>query len=467
MPPPVSSYQVRGRRAPRPARRGAVLIVALLVAAILALILAGYVNLNLTSARLAKRSFNGYAALNLAESGAEEALWSFNRVAVGDGSAWDGWSTGGAAAWQKFPEVDFGANQRGALKVYVDNRQPGTSTRPKIVTQASIAVPGDRAVTKMIEVSLRRRSYFANGLVAKERIVFSGQNASADSWDSDPDDNPATAALPYSPLRRKANVMVASASVLNTAVLANKANVWGYVATGGAQPRMGAGGSIAGPDTPLGVDLDPRRISTDFNADLPLVPMPLDGTVLLTLGPTLGTTGQATKWRTPNLKLSGNQTLTILGQVTLILTDGAGANALDLTGNAAIVIPDGASLTLYVQGDIKVAGKGGLNNANVQPITCQIWGTSQSPAGQAIQITGNGSLSCALYAPLGDVTLQGNGDFMGSIVARNITVAGNAAFHYDESIADRDNDGPFGVARWRELTTASDQAIYENLFKGW
>src|SRR4051812_38224302 len=97
----------------RPAERGAILIVALLLAALIAVALGSYLNLNLSSSRLAKRSFNGYAALNLAESGAEEAVWSFNRTQRGDRDAWSNWTNNGLAAWQKFADFNFGANTTG------------------------------------------------------------------------------------------------------------------------------------------------------------------------------------------------------------------------------------------------------------------------------------------------------------------------------------------------------------------
>lgn len=448
-------------------RRGAVLIAALLIAALIAMMLGTYLNLNLTSARLSKRTFNAYAALNLAESGAEEALWSFNRSAEGDGAAWNGWTTSGIAAWRRFPATNFGGNSRGWMKVYVDNHQPTGKARPKIIAQAAVSAPGDKAATKMIEVSLRRRSHFANALVAKNRIAFSGANASVDSWNSDPDGNPATPPLAYDPSLRAANGTIASASVLNTAVFANKADVWGYVATGGAQPKLGAEGTVKGPETPAGVAIDPNRVSTDFNAEFPLVPMPLDGVPLLTVGPTLGTPGLPTKWRTSSLHLSGNQTLTILGDVTLILTAGTGDEALKLAGNAAVVVEEGSTFTVYVEGNVSIAGKGGLINRNANPGSAQIWGTSHSPAGQTIDVAGNGSLVGVIYAPKADVTLNGNGDVMGSIVAENITVSGNAAFHYDEALAERDGNEPFRIAKWRELSTPAERAPYEARFEGW
>lgn len=460
----------RAGASPRPSRRerGAVLIVALLFAALIAIVLGSYLSLNLSSARLAKRNFNRYAALNLAESGAEEALWSFNRKAGGDGAAWGDWNTSGSSAWRKFPATDFGGNASGWMKVYVDTYQPSAQSKPKIITQASVTTSGDTTVTKMIEVSLRRRSHFASALVAKDKIAFTGPNTSVDSWNSNPDGNAATPPVPYDPSIKTANGAIASASVLNTAVFANKADVWGFVSTGGAPPNLGKEGTVKGPDTPTGVAIDPKRVATDFNADFPLVPMPLDGVPLAALGPTLGTTGMATKWRIPTLELKGAETLTILGDVTLILTGGgAGGDALTVSGFASIIIPNGSSLTIYVEGNVTIGGKGGLVNYNVNPSSCRIWGTNQSAAGQTIDITGNGSLVGVIYAPQADVTIGGNGNVMGSIVSDTITVSGNAAFHYDEALAESDGNEPFQIAKWRELNTAAEREPYEALFQGW
>ena len=82
---------------------------------------------------------------------------------------------------------------------------------------------------------------------------------------------------------------------------------------------------IRGADTAEGVRIDPARVSTDFVADLPAVTAPLDGTLLDRVGDTLGTAGIAIKWRVPSITLNGNKTLTILGDVTLILTASTGS----------------------------------------------------------------------------------------------------------------------------------------------
>lgn len=163
--------------------------------------------------------------------------------------------------------------------------------------------------------------------------------------------------MPYSPAVRRDQGGIATTAVQIASMLVNHAAVWGYVATGGAAPEVGVWGSVRGASTPEGVQVDPARVSTDFVADLPLLTAPVDGTLLATVGDTLGTLGEATKWRVPSISLNGSKTLTILGDVTLILTASTGS-ALDVTGNASIIIPDGLSLTVWVEGDVKVAGKG-------------------------------------------------------------------------------------------------------------
>jgi Tfp pilus assembly protein PilX len=445
--------------------RGAVLIVALLITALIALALGSYLTLNLTTSRLARQSYQQSTSFHLAEAGAEEAVWSFNQANAHNSAAWTGWTTQQSTAWRKFTGFDFGGNTTGTIKVYVNNTSPAAGDKPTVVALASVEAPDTPATTRMISVTLSRRSYFANGIVAKNTLRFSGLNTSVDSWNSDPDNDPATAAVPYSEAVRSDKGGIATLALQSSSMLVNQANVWGYVATGGAAPEVGVQGSVRGADTATGVQIDPARVSTDFSADLPPITAPVDGTPIASLGATLGTDGQATKWRIASVSLNGKQTLTILGDVTLVLTATTGS-ALDVTGNAAIIIPEGSSLTVYVEADFKVAGNG-LGNGNNRPGTCKIWGTSTSAAGQSIQLAGNGALKAVVYAPNADVKINGNGDIMGSLVGNTISFTGNAAFHYDESLANEGGNTPFGVSRWRELTTADERARWQGVFNGW
>jgi hypothetical protein len=456
--PPVSTL-------PLLSKRGSVLLVALLVCALIALGIGSLLSLNLASSRQAKRTLHGYAGLNLVEAGVEEGTWSFNRAAAGDGAAWTGWTQSTGAAWRKFSNFDYGNGTTGAVKVYVNRFDPPDGFQPKIVALASIERAGVTPVTKMLEVTLRQRSFFATGIAAKETVVFNGSNTSVDSWNSDPDRDPSTPPIDYSAGLRADRGSVATGSPAVKALQINNAHIWGYASTGGAAPHV-TNGSIRGVSTPADVQIDQNRITTDFNADFPDVAMPSDGIAIATIGPTLGTYGLATKWRCASLTLSGTETLTILGNVTLIITAPPGTNGVQITGKAAIIIPDGSSLKLYTESDVLIAGQG-VGNENIFAGAFTIWGTNRAPSSQSIDIVGKGALRGAIYGPNAEVKINGNGDVMGSIIARKITLGGNAAFHFDEALAESAATGPFSIGKWRELTTESERQPYLNVFNGW
>jgi hypothetical protein len=72
-----------------------------------------------------------------------------------------------------------------------------------------------------------------------------------------------------------------------------------------------------------------------------------------------------------------------------------------------------------------------------------------------------------IYAPASDVTINGDPDVFGSIVANNIDVVGNASFHYDEALANFGGNNPWGVVKWRELTSSTDRGLYTGAMAGW
>jgi Tfp pilus assembly protein PilX len=446
-------------------RRGSVLIVAMLVTAMLALVLGSYFNLSLTSSRQTRRTFDRNTAFHLTEAGIEEAVWSYNQALAGSSNAWTDWNTDGVAAWRKFTDFTLTPGSSGSVKVYASDITPSTSAPPVIVAEAAVQTGSTTPVTQMIEVTLRRRSFFANGITAIRTLLFRGNRTSFDSWNSDPDEDPSTPPVDYTTDNRNDRGGIGSAAVANTSVLLNHATIYGFVSTAGAIPQIGGDGLIGPFGTTSGV-IDPTHVSTDFTATFPIVAAPLDGELAYPLGTTLGVAGQTTRWRTPFVKLTGKETLTILGHVTLIITAQPGTAAIDITGSSSIVISEGSSLTVYFEGDVKIAGNG-LGNDNIQPVACILWGGNTTEDGQAIDITGRGALRAVIYAPNGDVTVSGNGAVMGSIVARDITFAGNAAFHYDASLAKLVDHAPFGPHSWRLVTSAAERQTLTPHFSGW
>lgn len=439
----------------RRAARGSVLIVAMLFAALLALALGSFVDLNTNSLRLAHRSFYAAEAVNMAEAGLEEAIWAFNQAQAGDSAAWSGWDTSsGAKATRVFTDFTLGTNVTGAVRVYVDHFNPVAGVQPRVLARATITQPhGAAEISRLLEVRLKRRSLFAAGIIARDNIHFSGNTASVDSWNSDPDNSTSTAAVPYTASVRRDKGSVAAVSVTAEVWIGN-ADIWGTAAVGGPSStaiRLGHNGVVGSFGTPNGTK-DPASIGTDFTANLEVIAAPTDGTVLASLGATLGAAGTTTRWRTQRI----SEDLTVYGHVTLVLTAGSGVEAISLTGNEGITLMPGATLTIYVEGDVKLGGNGLLNPDN-QPLAVQIWGTNTSPMGQDIDIAGNGALKAIVYAPNASVKLNGNGDLMGAVVGKDVEITGNAAFHYDESLADWGANTAYGVVVWRELASAAER----------
>ncbi len=459
--------------------RGSLLIVAMLLCAVIGISITSYLSLGRTGMEISNRAFYNNGSMNLAENGLEQAVYSINKKVADPTYNWasHGWTIVGSDARQKWSGYDFGQGTTGMVRSYIYGYAAGAA--PRIVTRSTVTVGGrsTQVIEKWIEVQLRRTSKFSNGLVAKETINFSGNNASVDSWNSDPDNdnNSVTAAIPYSAGVKNANGSVGSISVAVNAVGVNNADIFGYASTGGALPVVGNQGLI-GPFTARRGSVDMTRVSTDFTASFDAVTAPTTGTTISAIGntdlpATIGTAGVATEYRIASIDASGaaTQILTILGDVTLIVTAPAGSPAIRLTGNSSISIASGGSLKIYTEGNIAITGNGVANGGTTlatanQPVDFQIWGTSTSTTSdQTIDIKGNGVLSGVVYAPNGDVGIVGDAEVLGSMVAERIRVTGNAAFHYDESLANFGSGNPYRVSRWRELTSATDRATVSSV----
>ena len=464
------------RRCSKSSQRGAVLIVALLLATALAISIGSYLAISSTNLKISGRAFHNNSAMNLAETGLEEALWSINRNMEGNAAAWTGWTLAGSKATRTFGPINLGQNTVGYTRVYVSNTTTSGSA-PVVAVKASVTPNNQAPIDKWVTVILRKRSKFANGLVAKDSIVFRGTNASVDSWNS----VSGASIIPYSAGVRRDGGTVGSISVSVDAVLVKNADIWGYVATGfdDITNTVGAGGSILGADSAAKdksdwavATVDPDRVSTDFTSSLDPVTAPATTYALGAISnnlslPRIGDTPSADGkyyYSTTGVSLT-NKTLTVTGSQNVVLV--ATGNVSTGGGSGLIQINTGSRLELYAAADVTLSGNGVANGTSSdttataqQPINFQIWGTN--PTAQNIDIKGNGVLSAVVYAPTATVFINGNGDVLGSVVAKDVTMVGNAAFHYDESLADFGGSSPFGISKWTELTTPAQRAAYED-----
>lgn len=455
---PVSSPRLRFA-----GHRGSVLIVAMLFSAIMAISLTSYLTLSTSTLRVANRTFHNTTALNAAEAGLELGLWSFNKTdSLGLATAWDGWTLdpGAHTATRTFT-LDTGRT----VTVFVQGYDSAIAS-PKVVAKA-VVDPGDGGpeIHKYLEVTLTRRSLFANGLVAKNSISWVG-HPEADSWDSDPDNDPSTAAVAYAVGIRSAECTVGC--VDGSISLGSGGNVYGYTATGPSGST--SGGSVHGLGTTVN---DPTRISTDFSATFPAVTVPSPATSYAIYSgsepvafPRGGDTAAA-DGRYYYVFGTGaviSKTTTVSDDVTFIMTNHSGVNAIGFTGTKKLTINANASVVVYTDGNIRAFGNGIVNNNPAKHLI--IYGTNTSAAGQTINIGGNGQLTATVYAPNADIEMKGggsSGQVSGSIVGRTINMNGGTNFHYDVALSRLNGGNPYGISAWKELQSAAERAPYLSL----
>jgi len=452
---------------PSRSERGGLLITAMIFSAIIGVSIVSFIRLGRTTGQISNRGLYNNAAMNLAENGLEEAMYSLNQMVAGSATAWNSpWTTSGAGAYQKWTGTTFDQNATGQVRVYVDNYTGLVAPTLYARSTVTLGAGGGADIEKWIMVQLSKTSKFSNGLVAKDSISFSGNNASVDSWDSNSDTASTADDVKYSAGVANDAGSVGSISVAVSAVAVQNADIWGYAATGGAVPSVGSQGRVGPYGTSLG-SMNSDYVSTDFSASFDAVTAPT-GVTYTNAGALSANTTFPTDY--PTAVAQGGKyyiECSSMGGSNMVYTIAAGTTVVfkisgdvDIKGGSgALNIGAGATTEFYVAGAFKVAGQGIMNGGTTtgtmnNPVNLQIYGTATSGT-QDYQIAGNGVLSAVVYAPNASVKINGNGDVCGSVVANDITVVGNAAFHYDESLSNFGGGNPYRVSQWTELTNAA------------
>ncbi len=410
--------------------RGSILIMAMIFATIAAIGIGSYIRLAATEMRMANTQFYSNASLNLAEAGIEEALYAINR------KEWSGqgWGTGPTSQdrEKRFENVDLGAGANGEFIVRVLGYRSGD---PTVIAEGRVFSSGGRMISKQIETQLRRRSPFANGITSRYGIILKGNNVFIASYISSD---------PSGVLRD--NGSIASVLVVDEAIDIGNAEIRGWVATGGGDPRWRPNATVGSFDTPNGV-VDPEHISKDFTSSFPETEVPSPELVPLVYSNELSEIGDPLfhqYWIADSVHRSGaGSELRIRGHVTMVVDSN-----FTIGGNGGVVIEEGASLTLYVGGNVSVAGNGIVNDPGT-PRSLQIYGYGDAISDWSLGGTAN--LFAAVYAPNARIDIRGTSEFRGAVVGYQVELNGNTYFLYDEDLADLFTEERYAMARWREL----------------
>ena len=402
-----------------------------------------YLSMAFNEFKMSYRNQDLQGALNLAEAGIEEAMLAMKN------ETWTGWTTVATDNYyQNFTNISLDNGRMGNVQVYasvLDDDSPIIFAEGKIVSSYG-------TVKKQLRTDLGRSSAFLNGMTAKDKVVFNGNKITIDSYDSgngvyDTSSN------------RNANGTIGSLATSAGALASGNADIFGYVATGGGAPAIGAQGIVSGDLSAPAGTIDTERIATDFVANFPdatnpdETSLPVAITTLPSSG-TIGIFGAKTYYKVPSYSNASTDNLEIVGPVVIVVTgDVTTKGELTILNDPTGATPTNGSVELYVGGDVDVGGNGIVNMSNV-PANLLLLGTAASGSSQSIKISGNGAIQAAIYAPNADLELKGSGTggvFMGAAVADTITMTGDFEFHYDEALGNLSLDNSYMISRWREL----------------
>lgn len=131
---------------------------------------------------------------------------------------------------------------------------------------------------------------------------------------------------------------------------------------------------------------------------------------------------------------------------------------IELGNSCEIVVKEGASLTIYADGDIHCRNGSGINTEAPpeEASTLQLYATGEGT--QYFDVKAKSEWTGVIYAPNADVDLYAKGDAYGSIIADTFEFKAGGNFHYDEALRENitveDEGVTFAVARWNESKVA-------------
>ncbi|MBK1879941.1 pilus assembly PilX family protein [Pelagicoccus mobilis] len=451
-------------------KSGSAMVAAIFVAVVIGLWMAVAMQSSYTEYKMSSRYLDMQNALNIAESGLEEAVRAFQE------DDWTGWTsysngyyvTGDADTLINPESLDLFSGSVGTLTVFIDD----TANNPVIAAEGSIVGADGNELSRQVLVELSTSSLFANGLLARNAVVMNGNNIVVDSYDSRNGDY-----TPGTNSNRNSNGNVGSLSFDNSDVSLNNADIYGFIAVGGTfdvDASFHRNGTL-GEWGDSGGTKDLTRVTEDFTADLPPVEEPsygswtdvsvvnggsssIDGP--LTLGSPTDTS--PAEYVLDEIKLSGNgDDLVIDGPVTLYVRNG-----VSISGKGSIQITSNGSLELYSDDDVSITGNGsayGLQNETKKPEKFMVYNSDTTEGATTVKVAGNGKAYVVVYAPNSDVQLSGGGSsgtVHGAIVGYDITLSGGYEFHYDEALADLNGDAGLNINYWRELKGVGERLTF-------
>lgn len=435
---------------------GSVTLASLCLLSVLCIALSTYLSLCRQSTNLSTRSLHQEEARELAQVGIEEALWALNQnqwTTSGPNGA-STWTTTGSNCSVTLSYSLPGQNASGQVTLSVTNYNSAGPTWPSISSAATLTLPSGQTFTSTLQASTEPAPLFGNAIASSESYVSFVAAGTVDSWNSDPDNNPATPAVPYSftagsPANH--NAVIAAEGNGTFGVVLTQATVRGYVTTFGLPISYSTSGSpvgrVVGPVTATGVNVDAARLGKSafvptivFAVNLPATNGPnfggLINNALALVAALLLPSPTANVYKTSgNLDILGipllAPSLTIDRPLKLIVN-----GSLNISGLGRITVTPSGSLELFVTGDVNIAGNG-LINQTQDPKKLALFCTSSSTA-NALEYNTSADFCGVIYCENKPIDIRRNATFYGALLSRQYVRFSNSAtapvFHYDTAL---------------------------------
>jgi Tfp pilus assembly protein PilX len=413
--------------------QGTVLVTTLVMSMLIAIVIAALLFVAQQHNQMTARSRVWSSEIPLAEAGVEEAMALINSRP----------STLQSEGWQRINSTNFWKRREFTNAYFHATILPSSASLSAatntIVSIGFARVPLRTNYTRRTVVAIAKLGPPDFGIVSKTTISMNG-NPYIDSYDSS-DPRFSTNGV-YDPTKRRDRAGVATTSSLSPAIDTGGGDIYGSAATG-------PGGTVSG-DVGDGAWLasggtgsQPGHVTDDYNAAITDVALPSPWNPNLIALPRIidGVTYahglSAGDWQF-NTDVSGS--IYVEGKVRVYFR-----RDFKISGGTAIRLAPGATLEMYMGGDMDLSGSAIINTAGI-PANCTIYGL---PTCRSIKYSGGAEIIAKLYAPQADIRISGDFDFSGSMVGNSIRLSGNCAVHYDEALG---GDGPdYKIVSWEEL----------------
>lgn len=154
-----------------------------------------------------------------------------------------------------------------------------------------------------------------------------------------------------------------------------------------------------------------------------------------------------------NISLSGQNVLTLApGTYNINSLSMSGQSQINVSPAGAVVINIGGcgdatcSAAHALNSPLTLSGQGIINDVIPNDFIINYGGTGK------VDLSGQGTTTAILNAPLAPVKLSGQGTWYGSVLGSTMDISGNGAFHYDRNAALSPlNNGYYTMISFREV----------------